>query len=172
MAYFCNILLGRITKTSGYEGGVNVKLERSFIENIPQMESVFLEIEGRPVPFFISGSEYSGTDILKLWFNDYNTADKVNGFKGCKVYLTSEGEAIEKKGDFAELTGYEVWTDENVVIGHIKEVIQNPGQWLLHITSLQKKEILIPLHEDFIVLLDDVKRVLVLKIPEGLTEIN
>jgi len=136
------------------------------------MESVFLEIEGRPVPFFISGSEYSGTDILKLWFNDYDTADKVIGFKGCKVYLTSEGEAIEKEWDFGELTGYEVRTDENEIIGRIKEVIQNPGQWLMHITSPQKRVILIPLHEDFIVRLDDVKRVLVLKIPEGLMEIN
>ena len=54
MAYKNDILLGRITKVSGYEGAVTVKLEKIFTENIPQMESVFLEIEGRPVPFFIS----------------------------------------------------------------------------------------------------------------------
>ena len=65
MAYKNEILLGRITKVSGYEGAVTVKLERIFSENLPHMESVFLEIEGRPVPFFISDSEYSGADILK-----------------------------------------------------------------------------------------------------------
>ncbi len=32
------------------------------------MESVFLEIEGKPVPFFISESEYPGGDILRLKF--------------------------------------------------------------------------------------------------------
>ena len=53
MNYRCNILLGRVTKTSGFEGAVVVRLERSFIENIPQIESVFVEIDGRPVPFFI-----------------------------------------------------------------------------------------------------------------------
>jgi hypothetical protein len=60
MTYTCNILLGRIIKIIGYEGAVAVKLENIFTENIPQMESVFIEIEGKPVPFFISGSEYLG----------------------------------------------------------------------------------------------------------------
>ena len=79
MAYNSNILLGRIIKVSGYEGAVAVKLEKEFTENIPQMESVFLEIEGRPVPFFISDSEYSGADILKLKFEGYESVDKDQG---------------------------------------------------------------------------------------------
>ena len=82
MAYKYNILLGRIIKTSGYEGAVAVKLEKKFTENIPLMESVFLEIEGRPVPFFINGYEYSGTDILKLLFDGYKSIEKINEFVG------------------------------------------------------------------------------------------
>ncbi|MBK9390265.1 MAG: 16S rRNA processing protein RimM [Bacteroidetes bacterium] len=172
MTYSCNILLGRITKASGYEGAVNVKLERFFIENIPQMESVFVEIDERPVPFFIYDYEYSGTDILKLKFTDYDTVDKVSEFRGCKVFLTSTSEIVDSNDDFAAITGYEVYTDDNILLGHIKEIIQNPGQLLLNITSTDKREILVPLHEDFIVLLDDRGRKLVLKIPEGLTDIN
>src|SRR5664280_1681218 len=56
MAYKSKILLGKIIKLSGYEGAVAVKLEKIFTENIPQMESIFLEIEGKLVPFFISGT--------------------------------------------------------------------------------------------------------------------
>jgi len=78
MAYYTGILLGRITKVSGYEGAVTVKLEKVFLENIPHLESVFLEIEGRPVPFFISWSEYSGADILKLKFDDYGSLEKIS----------------------------------------------------------------------------------------------
>lgn len=172
MAYKYNILLGRISKVSGFEGAMTVILERSFIENIPQMETVFLEIEGRPVPFFISESEYSGNDILKIRFIDYDTVEKVSEFKGCKVYLTSELHTTEKMDDSGDITGYEVLTDDNLLLGHITEVIQYPGQWLLNITTPDKKEILVPLHEDFIILLDYRKRLMVLKIPEGLLEIN
>jgi len=172
MAYNCNILLGHIAKVSGFEGAVTVKLERSFIENIPQMESVFLEIEGRPVPFFVSETEYSGSDIMKIKFADYDTADRVSEFKGCGIYLCPETDTAEKSADTDDFTGYSVFTEDNLLIGKITEVIRNPGQWLLNITSPQKKEILVPLHEDFILLLDDRKKILVLKIPEGLLEIN
>ena len=172
MTYSCNVLLGQITKVSGFEGAVTVRLERSFIDNIPQLESVFLEIEGRPVPFFISESEYSGSDILKLRFIYYDSAEQVNEFKGCKIYLTSGLPATEKSDDLGDLTAYRVYTDDNVLLGQVEEVIQNPGQWLLNITSPDKKELLIPLHEDLIVSLDDKKKIMVLKIPEGLLEIN
>jgi len=172
MAYRYNISLGRIAKVSGFEGAVAIKLERSFIENLPQMESVFIEIEGRPVPFFISELSYSGGDILKIKFRDYNTVDKVTEFKGCKIYLTLGIQANEKTDDYGSIIGYEVLTTDNQSLGLITEVVQNPGQWLLSITSPHKKEILVPLHEDLIILLDDKKKILILKIPEGLLEIN
>ena len=172
MTYNFNILLGQITKVSGFEGAVTVKLERSFIDNIPQLESVFLEIEGRPVPFFISDSEYSGSDILKMRFNYYDSAEKVNEFKGCKIYLTSDLPAPVNDDDFGDLTGYSVYTHDNLFLGQVEEVIQNPGQWLLNIITPDKKEILFPLHEDLIVSLDDKMKIMVLKIPEGLLGIN
>jgi 16S rRNA processing protein RimM len=172
MAYSCNILLGRITKASGYEGAVTIKLERSFIENIPQMESVFLEIDGRPVPFFISETDYSGSDILRLKFTDYDTADKVNEFKGCKVFLTTTGDNNNHPDSSPEITGFGVFTEKDVLIGSIKEIIKNPGQWLLNITTPDNKEILIPLHEDLIIDLNENKKLLVMKVPDGLTELN
>ena len=89
MAYKSNILLGRITKLSGYEGAVTVKLEKIFPENILPDESVFLEIEGRPVPFFISDYEYTGADILKLSFEGYDTIEKITEFIGCRIFLTN-----------------------------------------------------------------------------------
>lgn len=89
MAYNPEILLGRITKISGFEGAVTVKLEKIFIENIPDMESVFLEIEGRPVPFFITDINYNGGDVLRLQFKDYESEAKIGGFIGCRVFLTS-----------------------------------------------------------------------------------
>jgi len=172
MTYRCNILLGQITKVSGFEGAVTVRLERSFIDNIPQVESVFLVIDGRPVPFFISESEYSGGDTLKIKFLYYDKTEKVNEFKGCKIYLTSDQPAAEKGDDFGDLTGYRVYNDENLLLGQVEEVIQNPGQWLLNITSPDKKELLFPLHEDLIIRIDDKKKIMILKMPEGLLEIN
>jgi 16S rRNA processing protein RimM len=172
MAYKKGILLGRITKTSGYEGAVTVKLERIFSEGIPRMESVFLEIEGRPVPFFISESDYSGAGILRLRFEGYNSSDKVSEFVGCTVLLTTPATFEEKRDEIKSLTGYSVLTPDNLKIGSVEEVIPNTGQWLLSIISPLNKKILIPLHEHFIVKIDNKKKLLIMDLPEGLIEIN
>jgi 16S rRNA processing protein RimM len=173
VAYNNNILLGRITKVSGYEGAVTVKLEKIFSENIPHMESVFLEIEGRPVPFFISDSVYSNADTLKLTFDGFDSPDKVSEFTGCRVFLTTGlSDNNKTTEDIHSLLEYSVLINENQLLGSVKSVIQNPGQWLLSVISGGNREILIPLHEDFIVSIDKRKKVIVLDIPEGLTEIN
>jgi 16S rRNA processing protein RimM len=172
MAYDKNILLGRITKVHGYEGAVTVKLEKIFSENIPLMESVFLEIEGRPVPFFISDSEYSGAGILKLKFEGYNSIEKISEFAGCRVFLTTGIPVENNSDDILSLIGYNVFVNGDILLGIISGVITNPGQWLLNVLSLKRKEILIPFHEDFIVSIDRERKNLVMDIPDGLTEIN
>ncbi|MCX6253451.1 MAG: ribosome maturation factor RimM [Bacteroidia bacterium] len=172
MAYNNNILLGRITKVSGYEGAVTVKLEKIFTENIPQMESVFLEIEGRPVPFFISGLEYSGADILKLWFEGYNSIEKISEFTGCRIFLTTGISDNNQNDDNQNLIGYLVFAQEDKLLGSITRVIPNNGQWLLNVISPNKKDLLIPFQEHFIVSIDKRKKIIVMDLPEGLTEIN
>ena len=172
MAYQKHILLGRITKTHGFGGAVTVKTEKVFSESIPGMESVFLEIEGRPVPFFISELEYSGADILKLTFTGYNSIDKIGEFAGCRVFLTTGLKENNKIKDIHILTGYQVFTSDDKMLGVIREIITNPGQMLLSVIAASKKEILIPLHEDFIVSIDKKKKTIIMDIPDGLTEIN
>jgi 16S rRNA processing protein RimM len=147
MAYCCNILLGRITKVSGYEGAVAVRLEKYFIENIPLLESVFLEIEGRPVPFFINESDYSGADILKLSFEGYDTIEKISEFIGCRIFLIAETEEVNRnKADNQLLIGYKIITQHEELIGRVTDIISNNGQWLLNVASSERKNILIPFH--------------------------
>jgi 16S rRNA processing protein RimM len=172
MAYNYGILLGRITKVSGYEGAVIVKLENIFTENIPQMESVFLEIEGRPVPFFIADLEYSGADILKLWFDGYDSDKKTTEFIGCRIFFTSDKYGVKLKKNNQDVVGYKVIIQENEELGTITEVIENNGQWLINIISQNKKSILIPFHEHFILSVDKRKKVILMDLPEGLTDIN
>jgi 16S rRNA processing protein RimM len=172
MAYKCDILLGKITKVSGYEGAVAIKLEKNFTDNIPGMESVFLEIEGRPVPFFITDIEYSGADVLKLQFDGYDSNEKIAEFLGCRVFLTSTGVELKIKEDTESLIGYKVIDQDARLLGSVSDVISNSGQWLLTVMSEDKKQILIPFHEDFISGIDRKTKVINMDIPEGLTEIN
>jgi 16S rRNA processing protein RimM len=172
MTYKPGILLGQITKTSGFEGAVLVRLEKRFVENIPEPESVFLEIEGRPVPFFISSFEYPGADLLKLSFEGYTSVDRVEEFKGCNVFLTTTGEDNSIEPDLSLLRGFKLTDQQKRTIGEISEIISNPGQLLLEIISEGNEELLIPFHEDLIIKIDRRRRIVVMEIPEGLLDIN
>ncbi len=172
MAYTTGILLGIITRVSGYEGAVSVRLERTLSENIPLTESVFLEIEGRPVPFFISFSEHPGAGSLKLKFDGYDSDETVSEFVGARVFLTGDTGNGKKVNDFRTLEGFKVYDQDKQLIGYITDVIPNPAQMLLKINSPQNREILIPLHENLIISIDKKKNQIVMDIPEGLTEIN
>ena len=172
MAYNREILLGRITKIHSYDGSVTVRLEKAFIENIPEMESVFLEIEGRLVPFFISRSDYSGAEILKLTFEDYDSSQKIREFQGVRVFLTTTQNFSSLSPDNSDVSGYKIILPDKTLIGTIKDIIHNPGQSLLSVLSVNGKEILIPFHEDFISSIDPGKKILIMSLPEGLIEIN
>lgn len=172
MAYSSSILLGKITKLSGYEGVVLIKLDKYFSEDILKLESVFLEIEGRPVPFFVTYVEYGGADSLKLSFDGYESEDKVKEFVGCRVFLTSGMDFGLQQEETDIIEGYQVYVKDDKSIGTVTRITQNSGQWLLSILSPERKELLVPLHEDFIVSIDREKRIIIMDIPDGLTEIN
>lgn len=172
MDYRYDILLGKISRVSGYDGSVIIRLEKSFHDNIPEMESVFIEINRIPVPFFISYSDYSGGDLLKLQFDGYETYDRVKEFVGCRVFLTSLNDKGRKGEKDDELIGYKILNEDSVLIGTIAEIIKTPGHDLLKVTSESGKEILIPFHEDFIVGFEPDKKSILVVLPEGLTEIN
>jgi 16S rRNA processing protein RimM len=172
MTYKTGIGLGRISKVSGFEGAVTVKLERIFSGELPHTGPVFLEIEGRPVPFFIEDSDYPGADLIRFKFSGYDTPEAVSRFVGCRVFLTGPGAPAEKDEDLYLLTGFAVISGKGEGMGTITGIIENPAQLLLSITTPGKKELLVPFHEDLILKIDRKKRIIKMEIPDGLTEIN
>ncbi len=171
MPYNAGILLGRIQKVQGYDGTLSVRLERDFTEDISDMESVFIEYEGKPVPFFISSMEDEGGDILKLRLEGYDSYDKASIFTGCRISMTT-GLRREEDDENSGITGFTVILSDLSIAGVIEEIIQNPGQDLLRILSPEKKEILVPLHSDLITGINKEKRTISMDLPEGLMEIN
>ena len=171
MAYKNEILLGRITKIHGYEGSVVIRLEPAFIEDIPEMEAVFIESDGRPVPFFISETEYNGGDVVKMKFDGYQITEKVSEFVGCKVFLTKSA-GRQSVQNIETLIGYRVLLKNKQELGTIIDITRNQGQDLLSVMASGKREILIPLHEDFIIKADKRLKTITMDLPEGLIDLN
>ena len=172
MTYRAEILLGKIIKSFGFEGALTVKTEKIFNNKILEMGSVFLEIEGKPVPFIIDRCEVVDDSLIRLTFNGYDSFEKISKFIGCRVFLTSEIELDNSENDLHQLEGYQIYESGNNLLGTVMKVIENPGQVLLAIRTSLNNEILVPLHQDFIISFDKKKKIILMDLPDGLTEVN
>jgi 16S rRNA processing protein RimM len=172
MAHSGTILLGKITKIHGFEGAVAVKLQKDFSENIPALESVFLEIEGRPVPFFIDSVEHVNADKAYFTFTDYSSIEKIREFVGCNILIPSKYAGKDQGNGQPDITGFSVITEKGEPIGIITSVIKNLAQWLIEVDTSAGDRILIPLHDDLIIGVDENDKKIAMSIPDGLTGIN
>ena len=167
------ILLGTITKLHGIHGQVILKLNNIDIGNILIMESVFLEIDGLPVPFFVSEYSEKATTHLIIGFEDIHNESKAQEIIDAKVFIRSScvNRIPEQYSDLMHLIGYTVIDKNSGELGILKDIIdihQNP----LLCVSGTNKEILIPATPEFILETDAAKKVIRVESPKGLTELS
>ena len=105
-------------------------------------------------------------------FSGYDSDDKVKEFVGCNLYLTEEPPSQIQAENPQDLIDFEVFSDEDISVGIITGIIENPGQLLLNILSATGRNILLPLHEDLIKGIDTEKKIVRMIIPEGISDIN
>jgi 16S rRNA processing protein RimM len=172
MAFAKRILLGRITKIHPYRGTVTVELSKGISVDISALESVFIEIDGKQVPFFLYEYSDSQSGILKLSFEGYESSGKMERYNGCRIFIDSDTKNLKSFPDMSSLAGFRVYSQNNDLIGNISRVINNPGQLLLQIFSDSDREILVPLHDDLILELEEEKRYIKIEIADGLAEVN
>jgi 16S rRNA processing protein RimM len=67
-------LLGKITRRHGLAGNVILKLDTDQPELYNKLESIFVEINGLLVPFFIEKSSWSKLDALNIAFKNSSEA--------------------------------------------------------------------------------------------------
>jgi 16S rRNA processing protein RimM len=96
----------------------------------------------------------------------------VKEFIGCNLYFTKETISVFSDENPLNLVEYKVFSDKDISVGTITEIIENPGQLLLKIISGTGKNILLPLHEDLIREIDSENKIIRMIIPDGISDIN
>ncbi len=164
--------LGTISKTRGAAGSVVLKLDNTISERFYEMESVFLEIEGLLVPFFINVAEPLDQKNILLNFDSVSTENQCKELIGCKVYTDFSDVIIpnKKTSHYNYLIGFTLWDHKYGNVGKIGEILFYPDNPVFQIMQDQK-EIIVPLHEDLIVEIDSQKKRIKVNLPEGLLEI-
>jgi 16S rRNA processing protein RimM len=135
------------------------------------VESVFVELKGSLVPYFIKSFSDRG-DKAFLKFEDVNTTEQAAYLKGSALYLSKSVRPSLKRGEFYndEVVGFMVEDETEGNLGLIKQVIQSGPSRLLEI-GYNSKDILIPIHGPFIKSVNKSKKLIKVSLPEGFLSI-
>ncbi len=165
--------VGKISKKFSFKGEVILYIDADEPEQYIEMESFFIAFGNDLVPFFIEKSRFQKGKNLRLKLEDINTEEEADTIVGMEVFLPLDllPTLAEDKFYYHEIMGFLV-VDQNIgPIGSIMGVNDSTSQVLLEIKNEDGKDILIPLVDDFIVLLDKEKKEFHVNTPEGLIDL-
>lgn len=154
--------IAKVLKSNGTDGGILIGVRDIEIGQIDLKEPVFIEFDGLPVPFFILDLQQKGHDKAVVHLNDVTSLEDAEELVGRMISIEGEWED-EQEEDFTDWLVF----DRGNRLGLVTGMEPIPGNLCLYVETSQG-EAMIPLHEDFVISVDEQNRSLFLDLPEGL----
>lgn len=167
------ISTGVLSKLHGYKGAYQLYSDQTIDEDIENRESVFLEIQGLLVPFFIESVNVTSDQTAVIKFEDIDNPDTAKEFVSCNVLVSVSKKSAKAKKSQAEdnFVGYQVIDEAFGLVGQVNEIL-NYNQNILLSVIKAGREVLIPVSEEIILSIDNKKREIHISAPEGLIDLN
>ncbi|NCF41446.1 MAG: 16S rRNA processing protein RimM, partial [Bacteroidetes bacterium] len=164
--------LGKIVKKYSFKGEVLLKLDTDQPELYEHLDALFLDINNSLIPYYVDKSQLHKSNLLRLKFEDVSSEIDAEQLLKKEVYLPLallpklEGNTFY----YHEIIGFHV-VDENFgSVGLISGVNDSTAQVLLEIDR-NGTEILIPLNDDIIRVVDRNKKTVTVHTPPGLIDL-
>lgn len=161
--------IGRVAGKHGFHGELVLHFENdNFAKAIAKGDFLFVVIDGKGVPFLIE-NYLPKRRIVKL--QDVNSPEDASEIEGLPVQTENVIQKEESdEFDPAILVGWQLLNADDSVFGEIMATEEYPAGTMLLIKT-QNKEVLIPLEPDWILELNEETQILVMEIPEGLSDL-
>ena len=164
--------LGKIVKKHSFRGEVVIKLDTDEPELYRNMESVFVDLGGNLVPFFIKKSSLSKSTMLRVHFEDVNSEEEADFIMKTGIYLPLD--LLPKlEGDqfyFHEIIGFRIIDAKHGDVGELMYINDKAAQPMFEIEK-DGVEIFIPMIDDFIQKIDRENKEVLVETPEGLIDL-
>jgi len=168
------IQIGQLKKTYGLEGELRMRVDDQYWEDLLTADVLFVDIKGQKIPFFIETIK-DGDEIL-IKFEDLDDRDAAADISNKSLFLRTQDliPAEQREHPLSDqlthLIGYQIQTEAGQKIGPILELLEMPQQVLASV-DYEKKEILIPLVDDFIVDIVEAEKKIIMTLPEGMLDL-
>lgn len=172
MAHENCYLLGYIVRTHGVSGDLIFHIDADYPEDYIDLDSVFVEIKGNLVPYFIEDFNLHKTDKAIVALEGIDTIEKAQALVGSALYLPEEALEELEEGQFYyhDIPGYTVVDNTLGALGEVVTVY-TPGAQDLIAMSYNGFEVLIPVVDDIVIRADHEQKQIHVNLPEGLLDV-
>jgi len=164
--------LGKVVSKYSFKGEVLVKLDTDEPETYENMESVFVSLGNKLVPFFIDRCRLHKSALLRIDFEavkDESAADKIIGSE-LYLPLTLLPPLTGNKFYFHEVIGFTLMDEVLGDIGIIKAVNDSASQEFFE-AEKKGKELWVPVTDDIITKVDRESKTIHVRTPDGLVDL-
>ena len=165
------VYLGKILKPFSYKGELKIYIEDFYIDQIKELDSFLLKIQGSYIPFTIKAITKNKSNIFRIILDGIDSEDLAKKLADVEIYTENnliKREVLEKKNNYIFID-YVIYNN-NSIIGKIIDIIEIENQDLFEVV-FNEKRILIPLVDEFVVNIDNDNKKIIMNLPEGLTDL-
>ena len=168
------VKVGYVQKPHGIHGELVIRFEEEYYETLEECPTLFMEIDNLLVPYFISdeGLRFKSGESVIAKLEQVDSDKKAKDLCGLSVFV-NQNDIVEFEDEMSPnaLVGYQLFDETLGLIGEITEVNDYSGNLLL-VVEYQGKEALVPINEDLIIRMDEDRREIELRIPDGLFDLD
>jgi len=167
------VLVGRVARTHGIRGQVLVNPETDFVaERFQAGAQMWTRVEGRDTALTIADARVEGPRPI-LGFDGYDSIDAAEALVGVELRVPeSELQPLpEGRYYLHQLAGCRVETEAGESVGTVTRVDGGEGAAVLAVEGA-RGEVLVPFAQEICVGIDVDARVIRVRMPEGLLELN
>jgi 16S rRNA processing protein RimM len=159
--------VGYVQKPHALKGEVKAVFDYRFSQK--KLKTLYIGDES-PLPFTVMELNPIGQNLYILKTGDCNDRTQAEQITGMKIYVPEADFDKYFESDFAAgLIGWKAVADGNT-LGIIDDVYVLPQQHVAQV-MVNGREVLIPLNDETIVRVEKAKKILVLKLPNGLLDL-
>ena len=163
--------VARVLKSNGTDGEILIGFREIAPEDLNQKEPVFITFDGLPVPFFIESFSKKGTSRALVRITGVKSLQDAEEIVGKEIFAGQKGiNEYESEDDgltVDDLIGWTLLDADNEKVGEITDYEDIPGNTCLYVET-KDGQVMIPLHEDLILSVDEDSESISVAIPEGL----
>ena len=154
--------IARVLKSNGSDGELLVGFRGFDPDDIDLQEPVFIEFDGLPVPFFMESFTRRGTGKALVRLTGIRSLADAEEVAGETLFLDRDDDS-----DRDDITGWTLSDADGTVVGTVAGYEDIPGNTCIWVDT-KNGQVLLPLHEELILSVDEASKTLTMQIPTGL----